>query len=121
MKCELTRASGYVFEFTPFGYFRRTFAVLMNAELYLYESRDVQKSQQLLMLTPGVTVRVLPPISANLKNDKAVSSGEECGVGKVWPIELHVGGVAGNHGILSAVDLKVGHIPTIFTLFFDSE
>ena len=75
----------------------------------------------MVMLTPGVNVRVLPPISTNLKKDKAATSGEENGVGKVWPIELHVGGMAGNLGILSAVDLKVGHIPNIFTLFFDSE
>lgn len=40
---------------------------------------------------------------------------------QVWPIELHVGGTAGNHGLLNAAELKIGVNQAVYTLFFDSQ
>ena len=43
LKSEVVKAQGFYLELTPFGYLRQAYMVMLNAELYLYDSKDASK------------------------------------------------------------------------------
>lgn len=94
------------------GYFKESYMVLTNQELYLYLDKDQPSYTHMVVLTPGVFVKSLSYIAVN--PDQGSSQG------KVYPIELYVGGQLGNIGN-EQVKLCKGNSLGIITLYFDTQ
>lgn len=45
---------------TVHGFYREAYLVLVNEELYVYDSKDQAFHEMLIILTPGVLVKALP-------------------------------------------------------------
>ena len=96
-KTKFLAMKGSYFMKTTEGFYKNCFLALRNEELYLYNDFNIQledrKLLHMIVLTPGVFVERLPPISldTNLK--------EILNLTKLFPIELYVGGICGNVGI----------------------
>ena len=88
--------------------------VLTNQELYLYSKKDSTKHQKLIILSPGVFVRSLPPQTVERSSNKDAKNP------KIYPIELSIGGNIANIGI-EPVILSQGNQNGIITLFFEDQ
>lgn len=95
---------------TATGFYRESYMVLTNRELYLYNDKDHSGTEQLICLTPGVFVKSLNCINVE-QNQGPIH-------GKVYPIEIFVGGQLGNIGI-DGVKLAKDKSSGLITLFFD--
>ena len=111
--------SGTYLTKTSTGYYKTSYMVLTNHELYLYSSRRDEAYSKMICLTPGVFVVQLSnikvdPIQVNSsQKDKSTK-----GALTLYPIELHVGGTVSNIGQTAPVLSGGDHGGTI-TLYFD--
>lgn len=130
LKTPLVKSQGYCLELTAYGCFRKDYLVLMNSELYVYDRKDALKHRTLLMLTPGVFVKALASVPESLKRlpssmvksiMPATVAGNESLNRTMYPIQLFVGGQAGNVGIVNSQTLAIDYIPPVYTLFFDNQ
>lgn len=124
----MVKVQGQFLELTVFGYFRKGFMVLHNEELYLYEFKDAPSHKKLIVLTPGVVVKSQQAVPENLKKNSKfkgiIGSNEAAGDGsprRIFPIDIIVGGAAGNIGIVNRANFSVGLVPSTISLFFDDE
>lgn len=82
---------------TPKGFYKSTYMILSNQELYIYNSKKNQDYKDLLIMTPGVFIKALPAISLSPQDiQQKIYEYEHQ---KVYPIEIHLGGSTGNVGV----------------------
>ena len=81
--------------------------------------KDSKQHQKLIILNPGVFVKSLPSIPEDLKKKPKEGHDEEKRL--VYPIEIYLGGTAGNYGLHNLAEVKIGLNSTVLTVFFDQE
>ena len=93
LKAKLVKLQGVYLQKTAQSFYKTSYLILKNSELYLYNDDETWNLEHLLILTPGVFIHKLKEISI------PEGSSSFFDLSKVYPIEVYVGGNISNNGL----------------------
>lgn len=85
----MIKLKGSYLQKTALGYYKTSFMILKNAELYLYDDQYNMELEQMLILSPGVFVNKIKEINISSNSIRANPNHK---ISKVYPVELYMGG-----------------------------
>jgi hypothetical protein len=115
LKAKMVKVKGTYLEKTAQGYYKSSYLILKNSELYFYSDEKLKDLSLMLVLTPGVFVIkkkeiYIPYDSVNQRVFHKIS--------KLYPIEIQIGGSIGNNGLMPSY-FHQGNFDGVITLYFE--